>query len=166
MRGMWDRLVGGALTDPHGGTSIYSMVSDVAEHVHSTSWVYPTIGAGGAGWVAGASIISAAAAGTFGNYADLIPVVGTTNIFDLHYLNIEVLGANGVYELIVASGAPAAEVEVARVRFSRLNNNEAANGVPLIMPLQPAGTRIRCKVACSAAGPVTIVMSALGHYYT
>jgi hypothetical protein len=165
MRGGWDSLVGGRLTDPHTGTSIYSRVMDINEHLHGQSWVYPSLGAGGAGWVVGASPASAAAAGTFGNYVDLIPSVGTTLPFDIHFLNIEALGSNGVYEAIIAVGAPAAEVEKARVRFARLNNQESANGVPVTMAIQPAGTRVRIKLACSAAGPVSVTVSAFGHYY-
>jgi hypothetical protein len=165
MRGFWDVLVGGRLTDPHRGTSIYARCLDIAEHLHGTSWCYPTVGAGGAGWVVGASPASAAAAGTFGNYVDLIPSIGTTLPFDIHFLNIEALGSNGVYEAVIGVGAPAAEVEVARVRFARLNNQESANGVPVTMAIQPAGTRVRIKLACSVAGPVTVTVSTFGHYY-
>lgn len=63
----------GNKTDDENGTSLYSRAYKLEQHVHTLCRVYPTIGAGGAGWVAGAAFASAAAAGTFGVYADLVP---------------------------------------------------------------------------------------------
>lgn len=133
------------------------------EHLHSGCSVYPTLGAGGAGWIAGAPLATAAAAGTFGALVDLIPVATILLPFDIHYINIEVLGANAVYELVL--GRDAAATEIARVRFTRVAAQEAANGVPIITKIMPANTRIQAMVACSVAGPINIEITALYHTY-
>lgn len=147
------------------GASAMALLYAAEKHSHGAAKVYPTQGAGGAGWIAGASFSSHADAGTFGDYADLMPAGTAGAPFDIHWINIETLGANGSYELVIASGAPASEVEIGRVRFTRTAAQEAANGVPFIMPIKAAATRIRAKVACSAAGPVAVTVSAFYHEY-
>jgi hypothetical protein len=137
----------------------------VEEHLHSTGGVYPTVGAGGAGWVAGATFTTNAAAGTFGVYADLIPINTIALPFDIHWINIESLGANSSYELVIAKGGAGSEIEVGRVRFTRINNQEAVNGCPFIMKIVPANTQIRAKVTQSNAGAVNIIISAFYHTY-
>ena len=147
------------------GVSLMGRAYVQEKHVHTGAKVYPTVGAGGAGWVPGALFSTNAVAGTFGAYADLMPAGTALLPFDIHWLNIESLGANADYEMVIAEGAPAAEVEIGRVRFTRIAVLEAANGVPFTMPIKTAATRIRAKVASSNVGAVDIRVSIFYHEY-
>lgn len=120
-----------------------------AEHLHSACGVYPTIGAGGA-WVAGSSVISGVGAGTVLAWVTVIPAGIIQLPFDIHWINVEELPFNAGYELWLAKGAPGSEIEIARVRFTRVNNNEAVNGFPVIMAIVPANSAISAKLSCSS----------------
>jgi hypothetical protein len=131
------------------------------EHIHSPCEVYPKNN-GVAPWEAGVSVVAGgAAAGQFGVAATILPGASTTLPFDIHWVNIEVLPANAVYELVFFNGA----TEIARVRFARTNNNEAANGVPVMMALQPAGSAITAQCANSAGNVGNVVVSVYYHQY-
>jgi hypothetical protein len=143
---------------------------------HQQGWVYPTVGAGGAGWVLGAQIVPNAAAGTFGVYADVIPAGWTTSSFTLIGLNVEVIMANlpvtdVTYEVVIATGGPGAEVERCRVRFTRddqgpgASKNWIVNGLPLKTEMLAAGSRVRARVTTSAAGAPDLYVSVQGHYF-
>ena len=137
----------------------------IHEHIHEKGNVWPTVGAGGAGWVAGTNVAANAVAGTFGNYAIVIPAATVTLPFDIHWANIETIGTNGSYEMIIAIGAPGAEVEVSRIRFVRFAGNEPVNGRPVITPVLPANSAVSVKIAHSTAVAAQITVSLCYHTY-
>ena len=143
---------------------------------HQRGWVYPTVGAGGAGWVAGAQIPVGVPAGTFGAYTDVIPAGwAAAAVFTLTGLNVEVpmalLPATDVtYEVVIATGGPGAEVERCRVRFTRndqgagASKNWIVNGLPLKTEMLAAGSRVRAMATASAGGAPDLYLSVQGHY--
>lgn len=137
-----------------------------AEHLHSRSNVYPTVGPAPAAWVAGVTVTSGAVAGNFGAAWTVIIPAGTIQLpFDIHWFDIESIGANGSYEMLIAKGAPGSETEIGRIRFTRINNNEAVNGCPFLMKIVPATMPISAKIAHSAAGAQDVVISSFYHTY-
>jgi len=142
---------------------------------HRRLWVYPTVGAGGAGWVPGAQISSVGAPGTFGAYIEVIPAGWAAATFTLTSLNVEVgmmdLALPDItYELVIATGLGGAEVERARVRFTRtdlgagLAKDWIVNQIPLKTEMLPAGSRISAMWASSFLAP-DLFVSVQGHFY-
>jgi len=134
------------------------------EHVHSPCRVYPTLGAGGA-WVPGATLVAGAAAGVFGAYADIIPAGVLTEPFDIHWFSVEYISNTAEYEVVIAVGAPGSEVEVGRFRFARLAVQNSENGFPFMMKVHAPNSRVRGKLASSAAGAPSIRLCSHYHYY-
>lgn len=146
---------------PGGMRPILNDLEILLEHVHGVCEVYPK-NDGIAPWEVGVNVVAGgAAAGQFGVASIVLPGAATVYPFDIHWINIEVLPANAVYEVIFLNGA----TEIGRVRFARTNNNEAANGVPIMTAMQPAGSVITAQCANSAGSVGNIVVSVYYHQY-
>ncbi len=131
-----------------------SKVSD--EHKHSASKVYPT-GAGGA------AVTSHADAWTLGSFAEIIPINTVAEDFDIHWVNIEGVSADGVYEIVLY----AATTEIGRMRFTA---TDIANATFLAerkmqTQIQLKNTQIQAKVMTDNAASEDIVTISL-HYHT
>lgn len=145
-------------------TNVDSILADVeilGDHIHGACEVYPKNN-GVAPFEAGVSLpCGGVGAGVFGVATEILPAVATAREFDIHWINMEVLPANATYELVLYNGA----TEIGRVRFARLNNNEAVNGVPFMMNRVPAGTAITAKCCNSANDAGNLVISVFYHQY-
>lgn len=142
-------------------TAILADTEELLEHFHGTTLTYPNIGAGGA-WVQGTAIAAGGVgAGVFGLAVTVLPAVATANPFDIHWLAIELLPANTTYELVLLNGA----TELARVRFTRVTNQESINGLPVMCPVVAAGTAITARCANAAGNTGTMRISLQYHEY-
>lgn len=155
MRGTWDSIVGGRVTDNHNVASIYGRVEALFEHVHSASYCYPTL-------AVGVNIPGGVGAWQLGAITEVVPAATILSDFDIHFINIEVLSANDVYELVLYYGA--ADTYAGRCRFTRVAVLESANGVPMMTPIIPASSRIRAQLA-SASGGDNVTISVSYHVY-
>jgi hypothetical protein len=135
-----------------------SLTHLIEEHNHGVGYVYPdeTVGAGTQMTsAAGAWNLSAA-------FTQIIPASTITNPFDIHYLCIEAMGANSVYEVVLYYGA--SDTECGRVRVVKNANLDGTMNVPFMTEIIPANSRIRGKVA-STNGGETIDISVFYHVY-
>lgn len=126
------------------------------EHFHSASKVYPT-GAGGT------VITSHADAWTLGNFVEIVPINTITEDFDIHWVNIEGVSADGVYEIVLY----ATTTEIGRMRFTA---TDIANATFLAerkmqTQIQLKNTQIQAKVMTSNAAQADTVTVSL-HYHT
>lgn len=169
----WVALFGGS-GGGGGGNTVTVEEEDMGDS-HRRLWVYPTVGAGGAGWVPGVQIPNVVAPGTFDAYVEVIPAGWAAATFTLTALNVEVgmmdLALPDItYELVIATGLLGAEVERARVRFTRtdlgagLAKDWIVNQIPLKTEMLPAGSRISAMWTSSAVAPA-LSISVQGHYY-
>jgi hypothetical protein len=127
------------------------------DHVHHEAKCYPTL-------AAGVELTAGSPAWALGTKIQIIPATtGVTSPFDVHYINVESMDADGTYEIVLWSGASGA-TEVGRVRVTRTSSQLKCDAVPIHMPIQAAGTRIMASVACSTAGKKAII-SVLYHTY-
>lgn len=125
--------------------SVFDMIHHIEEHLHSVAKVYPTQAAGvnvvaGAAWALSAAIV------------EVIPASTITSPFDIHFVSVEGLSDNGVYELVLYSGGAGSEVEIGRTRFTKNAVQDGTVNAPMITPVQAANARIGCALACSADG--------------
>ena len=133
--------------DSHSGNSLYANLKTVLEHIHSASKIYPSLANGVS--------VTAGAAWTLGSFVEIVPLSAITNDFDIHYVSIEDISANDVYELVLysdADGTPGSEVEIGRVRFVRSAVQSATLNAPMRTPLIAANSQIKAKIASSGGG--------------
>ena len=149
----------GARTDGHNTTTLAGQLHKLDEHFHMSAMVIPTLADG--------VVVTA----TSNDWTDLgaFAVVAATNAitsdFDIHFVNVEAVSANGIYELVLFAGADAAEVEIGRVRFGKTTNQDGPTSAPIITPLIPANTQIKAKLASDNAVADTVAISLEYHIY-
>jgi hypothetical protein len=121
--------------------------------------MYPdeVVGTGGIQLTSGVGAWNLSAA-----FTEIIPASTIANKFDVHYICVEDMGANGVYEVVLYCGA--SDTECGRVRVVRNAIQSGTQNAPIMTPLIPANSRIRAKAA-SAAGGQTIDISLMYHTY-
>jgi hypothetical protein len=141
-----------------GRATTFDKVEVMEEHMHSISQVYPTL-------VVGIPILAGAAGPPWvpGNFVELIPVNTIGEDFDIHWLVIEGISNDGIYELVFY----AATTEISRVRFSAeagVGGTVTYSPIPIQTRIQPKNTQIQCKLACSA-GAETATISVIYHEY-
>ena len=152
------RDVIGNKTDDEDGDSLYGKMYILTNHVHGVQKVYPTLAAG---------ITVTAAAGAWALSAAFVVVVPTNGItapFDIHAIHIGDYTANQTYELVLYAGPNASEVEVGRIRFTRIANNNPGSVVQMMTPIIAANTQIKCKIASSSGGAAA-TFSVIYHTY-
>lgn len=148
----------GNKTDTHDGDSIYAINETLLDHVHSESKVYPTL-------ANGVTVTAAAGAWTLGSFAEIFPASTITSDFDIHYIGVENISANDVYELVLYSGPVASEIEIGRVRFAKNTNLEGTINQPFQTPIILANERIAAKLASQGGGSDTVTISIFYHTY-
>jgi len=128
----------------------------VEEHVHSVQWVRPDL-------AAGVTVTAGGVAWTYGALsADLIAAAAEANEFDIHFIEISGISANTDYQLALVAGA---STVIAEATFTRASPILASLQFAIQTPVQPAGTRIRAKLASAAGGGETLVLKVHGHSY-
>lgn len=144
--------------DTHSGDSLYGRIKQIGEHFHSESKVYPTL-------ADGVTVTGAAGVWTLGNFVEIVPASTIASDFDIHYISIEDLSGNDVYELVLYKGALASEVEIGRRRLTKNANLDGTQNQPFQTPLVSANERISAKVATKAGGSKTATISIGYHTY-
>jgi len=105
--------------------------------------VYPTL-------AAGITIVSSAVNWTLGAVTEIVPAGTIGSNFLIKGVTVESMSKDGVYELVLYSGA--ADDEVARVRFAIENGFFGGTIFPTPSVIVTANSRIRAALACSAGG--------------
>lgn len=145
----------GNKSDSHAGSSLMGKITQLLEHVHTPSKVYPTL-------ADGVQVDTDAAAWTLGAFTAIVPASTITDDFDIHHISIENISADGVYELVLYYGAT--DIECGRVRFTRTVLTEAVLNIPMRTNLIPANSQIRAKLA-SNSGNDDATISVFYHEY-
>lgn len=148
----------GNKTDTYSGTSLFSNIKLIQEHLHSASNVYPTL-------ADGITVTSSASEWTLGEFVEIIPASTISTDFDIHNVEVSAISDNDVYELVIYKGALSSEVEVGRVRFSKSTNQEGTTNQPFQTLLIGANSRVSAKVACAAGSSHTVTISLRYHTY-
>ncbi len=125
------------------------------EHFHSVCDVYPslvpgidvTAGAAGPPWVLGA-------------FTEIVPASAITNEFDIHYVSVEGMDTNDVYELHLFWGA--GDTLAGKRRFTKTAVMDGVQNVPFQTKVIPANSRIRAKLASAAGGSIARI--SIGHH--
>ena len=140
--------------DGHDGDSLHGKTETLLDHGHSPSLCYPTLADG---------VVVAGAAGvwTLGDFVEIVPASTITEDFDIHFVSIEAISANDIYQLHLY----AVEVFIGCVRFVKNAGLAPTIHVPIQTPIVAANSQIQAKLATSGGGADTATISAFYHVY-
>jgi len=143
-----------------GDNSILGHLNTAYYHVHGTPFVYPDhaddvlLTAGSGAWNLTGSITEVIPADTL-----------TTSDFDIHWINISGISANGTIQIDVYKGSSGSEELISSVRATRNTVQSQEGSHRIQIPQQESGTRISCRLSDSTAGALTCSISFEGHFY-
>jgi len=138
-----------------GRSRNYDKLDVMEEHLHSISKVYPSL-------QAGVDVLSGGV-WTLGNFVELIPINTIGTDFDIHFLIVEDVTDDEMYELVFYN----VETEISRVRFSSVAavaNRVNVAPVPTLMQIQKKNSQIQVKLA-SSGDAETATISVFYHVY-
>ncbi len=133
----------------------FDTIHILGEHAHTGTDVYPTL-------AAGVDVLSGIA-WTLGAFVEIIPVNTITRDFDIHWLVVENVTDDEIYECVLY----AATTEITRVRFGAqpgVGSVITFNPIPIQMGIQTKNTQIQAKLASSGATE-TATVSVMYHIY-
>ncbi len=142
-----------------GRASIWDKVEMIEEHIHGVSSVYPTL-------ASGVTVTATDDGGSWdlGTVVEIIPASTIVKDFDVHYIGIEDVSDNTVYELVLYSGA--GDTEIGRVRTSREGGADGSlRAISIMTPIIAANSRIRAALATPGNNGETLTISLFYHTY-
>ncbi len=154
------RDVIGNKTDTHDGNSLNAFAHTSDEHFHSVVFIKPNL----AGSVTLTSDAGAWAAMN-ATKTEIIPVGGVTSIFDIHFMDISDISANGEYQIELYKGGIGAEISIGNFGTGRNAVQSQEGARPIITEMLPANTRISAALSSSNAGANTLTIKLEGHTY-
>lgn len=139
--------------------TLLSDIEIIEEHLHPVeTFVYPLTG-----------IITiekvATSWGAYGTKVELIPANAITNPFDLHFLNISSITANGSYHIGLFTGAPGAEVLAHEYPVVRTSVQSQEGSRSILSKIFAANTRISIALRGSPSNVQSIDIITSGHTY-
>jgi hypothetical protein len=144
----------GNKSDTHSGNSIAAVAKRLDEHAHTASRCYPTL-------ADGVVVAGAAGAWALGAFVEIVPASTITSDFDIHFISIEAISANDIYQLELYEGTTFR----ACVRFVKNAGLTPTIIFPVISPIFAANAQVQAKLATSGGGADTATISILYHTY-
>jgi len=149
----------GANTDAASVNTIFGRTKKIDEHLHSSAKVYPELAN---------PVTLTKAAGAWADYpaskTEIVPINTIASPFDIHFILVDTISANGNYTVKLYSGAIGAEVEIAVVSVVKTASASQEGAIPIQCPVQAANTRISGAISSSNAAANTLNLKI--HYHT
>ena len=131
----------------------------IEDHLHKPTLTYPLL-AGSVQLVKDGGAWAALPAPT-----EVIPAATVSDIFDIHWISISAISANGEYIIALYSGAGGSEVLIAQVPVTRNAVQSQEGSVQVITPRMAAGTRISAALSSGNAVADTVNIKVSYHEY-
>lgn len=147
----------GVVTDFAAHQTLLGYQNSLYQHVHQQARCYPSL-------ADGIVVTGGVPAWTLGNFAEIIPANTITSAFDIHFIVVENVSAQDIYEMVLYTGTVGNEVEIGRVRIDRESATSGAQNVPIQIPAQSANSRISAKLASKSGGD-SATISVYYHWY-
>ncbi len=150
----------GNKSDGHFGSSLHSRTHELDEHIHSNIFIRPNMANG---------ITVSKASGAWAAYPTPTQIIAANDIneeFDLHFLNVSTISANGQYQLQFYTGPALSEVSLGDgFAISRSASQSQEGTRPIMTARMPANTRISVALTGSPAGIQSVIVKIEGHRY-
>lgn len=154
------RDVIGNKNDTHDGNSIRAISHILNEHAHSVTKVYPRL-ANPIQLQKDAGVWAAIPT----TKTEIVPAGIIGEDFDIHWIQVSTISANGNYVICLYSGGAGVEVLMGEMVVSR-NAVQSQEGSALILtPIVPANTRISAGVSSSNNAQDTLDIKIMYHEY-
>ncbi len=132
----------------------------ISDHIHSAAAIYPVLATG---------VTLTKGAGAWAAYpeakTEIVPVDTITSPFDIHWIDVNTISANGQYTITLYSGLAGAEVKIAEVAISRTAVFSQEGAVPVITPIVSANSRISAAISSSNVAADTLIAKVGYHTY-
>jgi hypothetical protein len=146
----------------NGHKTVLGYSNSSYKHIHNSSYTYPDD-------CSLIDAVSSATANTFGNFAELIPANTVDVSFDIHWINVQGISANGTYILelheVSADDLQVSEGFLGSISVSRQDNFTRSFQVYMQVPVIHANSRIGARVKKSGAGAGTVSFNVMYHDY-
>lgn len=149
----------GTNADTSSDNTISGKLAEIFEHMHSSSQIYPKLAdpvlitkAGGA-WAA------------YGTPTEVVPVDTITVEFDLHWVVVSDISANGFYTATIYKGLAGSEIAIAEIAANRNAVQSQEGSIPIATAPIPANTRISVALSSSNAGADTVNVRLMYHLH-
>lgn len=154
------RDVVGNKTDSHTGTSIVSTVHTIEEHAHSIARVYPRL-ANPIQLQKDAGVWAAIPS----TKTEIVPAGTILKDFDIHWVQVGSISANGSYMICLYGGTAGNEVLIGEVAVSRSAVQSQEGSVLMLTPIVDAETRISAGISSSNNAQDTLLIKVMYHEY-
>lgn len=149
----------GEMTDEHGSNTLFGNMDRLNEHIHSAMRTYPELAD---------HVLLTKAAGAWAAYptpTEIIPANGIAEDFDIHWISVSTISANGSYMLRLYKGAVEAEVLIASIPLVRTAVTSQEGSALCTTPIIPANTRISAAISSGNAAQNTLSIKLGYHTY-
>lgn len=152
LKSILDTMIGvlGTSSDTHGSNTVNGRTKLLKDHIHGAAKVYPTL-------AAGVQLTCGSTNYGEGAYYEIVPANTIASEFDIHWLNIENMSDNDVYEIAIGVGTSGNETEIGRIRATRTANQVKQDSIMFMTELQSANVRVAGKMACSGTAQTATV---------
>lgn len=140
--------------------TINTNVEVLGDHVHSVQLVYPNL-------AAAVSVVSTNGVGTWTPGADteVIPINTIASQYDIHFVSVATIGANGSFQLDLYQGADGAGTKIASLTFARNDAFTRSFPLPITTPVLAANRRVYAKLADNDDAGTTVTFKVWYHTY-
>lgn len=153
--------IGNRKKNPSGfhDQTVYSYTDVAYQHIHQTQYSYPDL----------ADPITltcgTASAWTLGTIVEIVPASTITDQYDIHWVDIGDISANGNYQINFYTGGSGSEVFWSSCRVTRDTFFSQNAQIRIQGPVIPANTRFSAAVASSTGDANTLTVSVEYHKY-
>jgi hypothetical protein len=151
-------VIGNKLDD-ESGNSLYSKNYLEETHIHNNIFLFPELAD---------CIELTKASGIWADFptpTEIIPANAVTAPFDLHFMNISEISADGQYVIALYKGAPGSEERIGIFGAARTAVLSQEGSRNIITPVIPANTRISAALSSENSAQNTLCLKLEGHPY-
>ena len=127
----------------------------VSDHIHGKQKVIPT-------QAAAITLLGTSTAWELGAKVNIGTSV-ITEPFDFHYLNVESMGADNTFEIVIYEGATNSATEICRTRVTRTAAQLKSDSIPIMTPVLTSA-KPTCGAVCQSSSSATSVSITLAYH--
>ena len=142
-----------------GLDSLYGIAGFMAYyHTHDSAKIYPEL-------ANPVTLTADSSAWTYGSWVEIIPADTITEPFDIHWVLLSSISANGNYTLQLGAGDSGSEEVIGTIGYNRNAVQSQEGSQPVQIPHQASNKRIAARIASGNANADTTDIKLYYHEY-